>query len=44
MIIEIRNRVLIGPVVGVSIYNPTETDDFTELIFHLLLIEVAFIW
>lgn len=44
MIIEIRNRVSIGPVIGFSVYTPDENHDFTEFVLHLLLIEVAFIW
>jgi 1-acyl-sn-glycerol-3-phosphate acyltransferase len=44
MILEIRNRFSIGPVIGVSIFNPDENHDYAELVFHLIFIELAFIW
>jgi len=44
MIIEIRERVSVGPVVGFSVYPQDENQPFTEFTLHLLLIEVAFIW
>ena len=44
MIIEIRERVSVGPVVGFSVYPQDENQVFTEFTLHLLFIEVSFIW
>jgi hypothetical protein len=44
MIIEIRERVSVGPVVGFSVYPEDKNQNFTEFTLYLLFIEVAFIW
>jgi hypothetical protein len=44
MLIEIHNRLPIGPAVGFSIYNPDEENDEYLVILYLIFIEIRFAW
>ena len=44
MLIEIHNRLPIGPAVGFSIYNPDEDNDEYLVILYLIFIEIRFAW
>ena len=44
MLIEIHNRIPIGPAVGFSIYNPGEDNGEYLVILYLLLIEARYVW
>lgn len=44
MEIEIKNRIHLGPLIGVTVYPPEEGFEYTELTFYLIVIDISFKW
>jgi len=44
MEIQIINRIPAGVAIGWSYYSPDENHNYEEITFHLLLIDLRFVW